>query len=250
MSEHPKGHPTMGPDPDPDTDRRRRADTAPKQPRDDRPREVGALSGLLTGASFLTGFGGAMVLAHDRFPRPGSDPEQIRTYFHGSARAARFSATGQLISAVSLARFTASVARMAARSAPGSRTLPAAAIAGGGLAVASLTTAAVTHAMLTGRRKDDDHAAVAMARRVFVAGGPVHGVGFGVLTAVLGLAGLRTGELPRPAAITALVSAVSGLLSPLYFLWEPAGWLIPGGRFPGLVISGIAGVRLSRRRPE
>jgi hypothetical protein len=82
---------------------------------------------------------------------------------------------------------------------------------------------------------------------VFVAGGPVHGVGFGVLTGVIGLAGLRTRELPRPVAITALVSAASGLLSPLYFLWEPAGWLIPGGRFPGLVIGSIVGIRLSRR---
>jgi hypothetical protein len=69
-----------------------------------------------------------------------------------------------------------------------------------------------------------------------------------VLTGVLALAGLRTGELPRPVAITGLVSAAAGLLSPLYFVWEPAGWLIPAGRFPGLLVSGIAGTRLSRRR--
>jgi hypothetical protein len=67
-----------------------------------------------------------------------------------------------------------------------------------------------------------------------------------VLTGVLALARLRTGELPRPVAITGLVSAGSSLLSPLYFLWEPAGWLIPAGRFPGLLVSGIAGARLGR----
>lgn len=223
-----------------------RTRTAPPTP--DPTRDPGALSGLWTGVSFLTGFGGAMLLANGPFPRPGATGEQIRGYFGESARAARFSATGQLTSTVALARFTASVARLAARSGPRSRALRAAALAGGGLAVASLSTAAVTHARLTGPGGADDDRAVAMARRVFVAGGPVHGVGFGVLVGVLGVAGLRTGELPRPVAITALASAVSGILSPLYFLWEPAGWLIPGGRFPGLVVSGIAGVRLSRRR--
>jgi hypothetical protein len=220
--------------------------TGPHHPTGSSP-DRGAISGLLTGVSFLTGFGGAMALARDPFPRPGATGEQIRAYFGGSARAARFSATRQLLSTVALARFTASVARLAARSGPGARTLRAATIAGGGLAVGSLATAAVTHAGLTGLGKDDDERAVAMARRVFVAGGPVHGVGFGVLTGVLGLAGLRTGELPRPVAITALAAAASGIASPLYFLWEPAGWLIPGGRFPGLIASAIAGVGLSRR---
>ncbi len=122
--------------------------------------------------------------------------------------------------------------------------LQAAAAAGGGLAATSLATSAVTHAMLTGQNDADD--AAKLARREFVAGGPVHGVGFGVLTGALALAGLRTGELPRPVAITGLVSAASSLLSPLYFVWEPAGWLIPAGRFSGLLVSGIAGVRLGR----
>jgi hypothetical protein len=62
----------------------------------------------------------------------------------------------------------------------------------------------------------------------------------------LGLAGLRTGELPRPVAITALASVPSNLLGPLYLFAEPAGWFIPLGRFPGLIVAGIAGSRLSR----
>jgi hypothetical protein len=82
---------------------------------------------------------------------------------------------------------------------------------------------------------------------MLVAGGPVHGSGFGVLVGSLGLAGLRTGELPRPLALAGLASTVAGLLSPLYFVWEPAAWFIPAGRFSGLLVSGIAGVRLSRR---
>ena len=67
------------------------------------------------------------------------------------------------------------------------------------------------------------------------------------MTGALALAGLRTGELPRPVAITGLVSAASSLLSPLYFVEEQAGWFIPVGRFSGLLVSGIAGVRLGRR---
>jgi hypothetical protein len=143
-------------------------------------------------------------------------------------------------------RFTASVAKLAHRACLRPPALPAA-VAGGGLAAASLATSAVTHTTITLlKEEDDDDRAATLARRAFVAGGPLHGVGFGVLTGVLALAGLRTGELPRPVAITGLASAALSMLSPLYFVWEPAGWLIPAGRFAGLLVSGIAGVRLAR----
>ena len=62
---------------------------------------------------------------------------------------------------------------------------------------------------------------------------------------VASLAGLRTGELPRPLSIAGLASAGVSLLSPLYFVAEPAGWFIPAGRFSGLLVSGIAGARLA-----
>jgi hypothetical protein len=205
----------------------------------------GALSGLLAGVSFVGGVAGAMALADLPFPRPGADPAQVRKYFtQDGGRPARLSAAGQAISAAALGRFTASVAKLAHRAGLGSPALVA--VAGGGLAAASLATSAVTHTTLTLLKEEDDDRAAALARRAFVAGGPVHGVGFGVLTGVLALAGLRTGELPRPVAIAGLASAALGVLSPLYFVWEPAGWLIPAGRFSGLLVSGIAGVRLAR----
>jgi hypothetical protein len=210
-------------------------------------RDPGAMSGLLTGVSFIGGVGGAVALADSPYPRPGSEPVEIRRYFTENSRSARLSAAGQLISAVSLARFTVSVARLAERSGRGSRGLRTAAVAGGGLATASLATSALCTLALSGRWGKDDDSAAALARQAFVAGGPVHGVGFGVLTGVLALAGLRTGELPRPVAIAGLVSAASGLLSPLYFVKESAGWFIPVGRFSGLLVGGIAGVRLGRR---
>ena len=62
-----------------------------------------------------------------------------------------------------------------------------------------------------------------------------------------GLAGLRTRELPCPVAVTALATVPPNLLGPLYLLAEPAGWFIPAGRFPGLIVVAVAGARLSRR---
>jgi hypothetical protein len=210
------------------------------------PSDRGALSGPLAGASFIAGVAGAMALADDPYPRPGSEPAQVRRYFGGNAGPARLSAAGQAVSAASLVGFTASVARLAGRSGRGSRALQAAAVAGGGLAAGSLAAAAGYAAALTGPAGDSDAGAATLARRAFVAGGPVHTAAFGVLVGALGLAGLRTGELPRPLAIAGLASAAASLLSPLYFVAEPAGWFIPAGRFSGLVVSGIAGVRLAR----
>jgi hypothetical protein len=174
-------------------------------------REPGALSGTLAGVSFVGGVAGAMALADAPYPRPGSEPAEIRRYFRENSGAARLSVVSQLISA------------------------------------ASLAASALLSAALTGRRGEQDASAVALHKLMFAAGGPVHGVGFGVLIGSLGLAGLRTGELPRPLALAGLASAAAGSLSPLYFVWEPAAWFIPAGRFSGLLVSGIAGVRLGRR---
>jgi hypothetical protein len=204
----------------------------------------------LVGISFIGGAGGGVALSDHPYPRPGSTPAEIRRYFGERPIPGRLSAAGQLISAASLARFTASVAELVRRAGPGAGWLQAIAIGGGGLAAASLATSAACAAALTGRRGQDDARATALHSRGFLAGGPVHGAGFGALVGALSLAGLRTGELPRPLAIAGLASAVAGLLSPLYFVTERAALLIPAGRVTGLIVSGIAGVRLSRDHKE
>jgi hypothetical protein len=203
-----------------------------------------AIAGPVTGVSFIAGLAGAMARSEHPFPRPGATGAEIRRYFTQPSRAPYISIAGQLVSAAAVARFTASVTRLAGRA--GSPDLRAVAVTGGGVATAGLAASALTAAALTtDRSRDPDHA-VSLARRAFLAGGPIHGVGFGLLMGVLGLAGLRTGELPRPVANTALVSAPLNLLGPLYLVAEPAGWFIPAGRFPGLIAAGIAGARLSR----
>jgi Domain of unknown function (DUF4386) len=211
------------------------------------PPDPGARSGILAGASFVAGVAAALSLADAPYPRPGSEPADVLRYFRENPGAARISVVGQLISAASLARFTASVARLASRSGRGSGMLRKTAVAGGVLAAASLATSATISAMLTGRQGEQASDAAALHRWGFAAGGPVHGAGFGLLVGSLGLAGLRTGELPRPLAIAGLASAAAGLLSPLYFVAKPTAWFIPAGRFSGLLVSGIAGARLGGR---
>jgi hypothetical protein len=171
-------------------------------------RDRGAMSGLLTGLNFVAGVGGGAALADSPYPRPGSEPSEAARYFTENASSARLSA-GQLVSSAAMARFTASVAKLAARSREGSQGLKAAAIAGGALAAVSLGTSGLHTLALSGRRGKEDEGAAMLAQRSFTFGGPIHGVSFGVLTGALALAGLRTGELPRPVAIAGLASAAS-----------------------------------------
>jgi hypothetical protein len=210
------------------------------------PADRGAISGTVMGVSFIAGIAGARARSEHPYPRPGSSGADVRRYFTQPSHAPRVSIAGQLISAASLARFTASVAGLAGRAGSGSRALQAVAVAGGAVATAGLAGSAVTAAALTTDRSDNPDHARLLARRAFLAGGPIHGVGFGLLVGVLGVAGLRTRELPLPVALTALASVAPNLLGPLYLLAEPAGWFIPAGRFPGLIVAGIAGARLSR----
>jgi hypothetical protein len=118
--------------------------------------------------------------------------------------------------------------------------------ASGALAAGSLAASALTSLALALGPRRSNAAIVALHRRVFVLGGPVHTAAFGFLTGCLSLAGRRTAALPRPLTNAGLVSAAAGVLSPLGMVVEPAVWLIPAGRMSGLVICGVAGAHLSR----
>jgi hypothetical protein len=74
----------------------------------------------------------------------------------------------------------------------------------------------------------------------------VHGGGLALLHSALGLAGLRTEELPRLLAIAALAAAAADAMAPLVLALPRAALVIPAGRFPSFVIMGIAGYRLAR----
>jgi len=211
-------------------------------------RDRAALSGPLSGLVFLAGLAGALGTADVPYPRPGSDAETIRRFFLGNRGSARVSAAGQLLSAALLGRFTASVIRLAGASGPGSPALRAAAAVGGATAATTLATSGLLTAALTTDRSADDDRAVALHRRAFLSGGVAHGVGYGLLVGALGIAGGRTGVLPPGWSRAAMGSAAANLLTPLYLVAEPAAVVIPVGRFSGLVVQTIAGVRLARGR--
>jgi len=205
-----------------------------------------AITGALSGVLFVGALLGAMRLAKGPFPRPGTDPAAVRSYHTESARAARSSAAGQLLSALSLAGFTASVAKAARMHRRWPRAMPAAAVLTGGGAVGCLTAAALTHASLTVPSQRTDQDLARTAERVFNLGGPIHGVCYGLFTAVLAETGRDLGLLGRPSVTTGVVSAAAGLLTPTYYRWDNAGWLIPIGRFSGYTVSAILGIRLAR----
>ncbi len=185
-------------------------------------RDPGAFSGPLAGISFVASLVALNALAEARYPMPGADPPVIRRYFSREHRAARLGAVAQLICAGSLARFTRSVA------------------------ATSLATSALTTVALTTARAERESDADALYRRMFVSGGPVHGVGLGLLVGSLGLAGLRTGELPLRLSKTALASSAAGALSPLALVAKPGLAFIPLGRLSALAVIGVGGVRLAR----
>ena len=211
-------------------------------------RDQAALSGPLSGLAFLAGLAGALGTADVPYPRPGSDAETIRRFFWGNRGSARLSAVGQLVAATLLGRFTGSVVRLARASRPGSPALPTAAAVGGVTAAATLTASGLLTAALTTNRAAEDDRAVSLHRRAFLAGGVAHGVGYGLLIGTLGMAGERTGVLPRVWARVAMASAGANLLTPLYLAAEPAAVVIPAGRFSGLVVQTVAGVRMARGR--
>jgi hypothetical protein len=138
------------------------------------------------------------------------------------------------------------VASLAARAGRGSRGLRAASVCGGALATTSLETSALTTMTLTTSRAQRDTDANELYRLMFLTGGPVHGVGLGLLVGSLGLAGVRTRELPGRLSRAALASSVAGALSPLALIGKPGLVFIPLGRLSALAVSGIAGVRLAR----
>jgi hypothetical protein len=209
-------------------------------------RDLGALSGPFAGVCFAASLVALNALSKTRYPTPGAEPSAIRGFFSKEHKAARLGAASQLACAACLARFTRSVAARTIRANRNTRGLRAAAATGGALASASLTASALTTMALTTHRADRPESADALYRLMFLTGGPVHGVGLGLLVGALGGAGLVTGELSPNLSKMALASCAAGALSPLALVAKPGIAFIPLGRLSCLLVIGIAGVRLAQ----
>jgi hypothetical protein len=210
-------------------------------------RNLVALAGPIAAATFVGGVVAGNALSNAPYPRPGASPDAIKRYFSDNSGPARLSVTGQLLSATALGVFAVAVLSLARRVDRGSQPLQLAAVAGGGLSFATLTASGLTSLQLTRGAADQPESALKLGRRVFVTGGPLHGPAIGLLMGALGVAGLRTKALPRWLSLSALGTAAAGVLAPVSSKVERAVLLVPASRFPGLLISGIAGTMLSRR---
>jgi hypothetical protein len=209
-------------------------------------RARGALGGLLAGLGFFGGIAATKATEKSEYPRPGTPAEEVQKYFTESTTAARLSVVGHAVSASGLARFTGTVAGVAKRSGKGSGPLRAAAWTGGTFAVATQILSASSTLLLTS--KDNHLQTTKDLREVsYHIGSHVHGVGFGLLTGALGLAGLRSGELPKPVAIASLAISPLTLLGPLTLLKKKTMIALPIGHLLSLIVSGTAGVALARR---
>ena len=89
------------------------------------------------------------------------------------------------------------------------------AVAGGALASVSLAVSATAAAALTAAPGRDEDKASSLHRLLFAVGRPVHGAGLALLLGALGLAGRRTGALPRPLTTASLASAGVDALAPV-----------------------------------
>lgn len=74
----------------------------------------------------------------------------------------------------------------------------------------------------------------------------MHGAGLALLLGALGVAGRRSGALPRPLTTAALASAGVDALAPVVLAVPRAALVVPAGRFPTFIVLGISGVRLAR----
>jgi hypothetical protein len=197
------------------------------------------LGGLI---SSLTLTGGQAVVS------PFSPAGQVAEYFHGNADAVRLASVFQFGSAIPLGIFTATVyarqLRLGVR-VPG----PVIAFFGGMTASAFLLLSSLLVWVLS--RPEITTAQTlthALSYLAFVTGGVAYVVGMGLLVAGIAVPGLILHFVPRWLAWTGLVIAGLSELSFLTMAVEPLQFLLPIGRFGGLLWLVAAGFLLPRTR--
>lgn len=218
---------------------RRPADASPPLP------VVAAISTAL----FVAGLVVPVFLADgQRYPSPFEAPEALVSYVGSHADAVRFAALFQFAASIPLAVFTASV--VARLHALGVRAAgPTIALVGGVLAAAAMAVSACAQWVLSHMSATTSRDLLsAVHELVFISGGPWHVVAFGLLLAGIAVPAAFHRLLPRPMWMAGVALAVLCEFSTVAFAVPAAAYLLPLGRFGGLIWLITAAALLPRTR--
>ncbi|XAS69117.1 hypothetical protein V3C33_07630 [Micrococcaceae bacterium Sec5.7] len=199
----------------------------------------------LTVAGLVTS---AVMTGGQTFVSPFSAAAQVAAYFQENPDAVRLASTIQFGSAVPLGIYAATVyarqLRLGVR-VPG----PAIGFFGGMTAAVFLMLSALVGWLLSRPEITTDVTLThALSFLAFIAGGVGYVVGMGLLIAGIAVPALILGLVPRWLAWTGLVIAALSELSFLSMAIEPVQFLLPIGRFGGLLWLVAAGFLLPQNR--
>lgn len=184
------------------------------------------------------------------YPSPLDGGQTLQSYVASHPEALRWAALFQFAASIPLAVLTASV--VARLQALGVRAAgPMIALVGGVLASAAMALSACGQWMLSRMPADAPLPLLhAVHDLVFIAGGPWQVVAFGLLLAGVAVSAAFHRLLPRPVWVTGVALAVVCELATLTFAITAAAYLLPVGRFGGIVWLVVAAVQLPRERPR
>ncbi|WP_427131346.1 hypothetical protein [Pseudarthrobacter sp. S9] len=199
----------------------------------------------LTVAGLVTS---AIMTGGHTFVSPFSAAAQVAAYFQGNPDAVRLASMIQFGSAVPLGIYAATVyarqLRLGVR-VPG----PGIGFFGGITAAAFLMLSALVGWVLSRPEITTDVTLThALSFLAFIAGGVGYVVGMGLLVAGIAVPALILGFVPRWLAWTGLVIAALSELSFLSMAIEPIQFLLPIGRFGGLLWLVAVGFLLPKNR--
>ena len=213
-----------------------------------------ALSGVLFAAFFIVGVVLGGVLASTTLPLPGAPAAEVARYYDDSRTAVLVLSLFQVLSAVLLFVFVASVATFARSTAGERRALPGLTSGGGALAAAFLLVSALLGWVLALTAGGLGLDLVGTLRSLnFLSGGTLHVASLGLFMGAASIAALRAKALPRWIPWLGIVAAALSILSLASLVLFPASVLIPLGRLLAFVWSIAVGLVLAlgkRHQPD
>jgi len=212
-------------------------------------RDHGPLMGFLYVVFFLVGLIGSGVVGNAVYPSPFDDASKIQQYFADNHDAVILMGIAQTAAALALVVFAAGIGALVRdRTNLGS---------GPGGVVQAAGTLSAAFLMLSGVSgwiavRDEVLAQPALVRVMhdfaFMTGGVAQVTTFGLFVGTASAAALKAGLLPRWICWLGGVCAVASLASVIALASEPGSFLLPVGRFSGLIWVVAAGVVLIRSR--